>query len=95
MKMVWMESTTITAGACAVPVAMIVPWFASPFVIFALIQYFRDIPYELDEAALLGGYASGSTRSGTGDEASASRRSATGTTSSRSTRATVSKSFST
>jgi ABC-type glycerol-3-phosphate transport system permease component len=35
--------------------AMIVPWFASPFVIFALIQYFRDIPYELDEAALLDG----------------------------------------
>ena len=25
--------------------AMIVPWFASPFLIFALIQYFRDIPY--------------------------------------------------
>ena len=35
--------------------AMIVPWFASPFVIFALIQYFRDIPYDLDEAALLDG----------------------------------------
>jgi multiple sugar transport system permease protein len=35
--------------------AMIVPWFASPFVIFALIQYFRDIPYELDEAAFLDG----------------------------------------
>jgi ABC-type glycerol-3-phosphate transport system permease component len=35
--------------------AMIVPWFASPFVIFALIQYFRDIPYELDEAATLDG----------------------------------------
>jgi ABC-type glycerol-3-phosphate transport system permease component len=35
--------------------AMIIPWFASPFVIFALIQYFRDIPYELDEAALLDG----------------------------------------
>ena len=34
---------------------MIVPWFASPFVIFALIQYFRDIPYELDEAATLDG----------------------------------------
>ena len=34
---------------------MIVPWFASPFVIFALIQYFRDIPYDLDEAALLDG----------------------------------------
>jgi ABC-type glycerol-3-phosphate transport system permease component len=35
--------------------AMIVPWFASPFVIFALIQYFRDIPYELDEAARIDG----------------------------------------
>jgi ABC-type glycerol-3-phosphate transport system permease component len=35
--------------------AMIVPWFASPFVIFALIQYFRDLPYDLDEAALLDG----------------------------------------
>ena len=35
--------------------AMIIPWFASPFVIFALIQYFRDIPYDLDEAALLDG----------------------------------------
>lgn len=35
--------------------AMIVPWFASPFVIFALIQFFRDIPYDLDEAALLDG----------------------------------------
>jgi ABC-type glycerol-3-phosphate transport system permease component len=35
--------------------AMIVPWFASPFVIFALIQFFRDIPYELDEAAFLDG----------------------------------------
>ena len=35
--------------------AMIVPWYASPFVIFALIQYFRDIPYDLDEAALLDG----------------------------------------
>jgi ABC-type glycerol-3-phosphate transport system permease component len=35
--------------------AMIVPWFASPFVIFALIQYFRDIPYDLDEAALIDG----------------------------------------
>jgi multiple sugar transport system permease protein len=35
--------------------AMIIPWFASPFVIFALIQYFRDIPYDLDEAALIDG----------------------------------------
>ncbi len=35
--------------------AMIVPWFASPFVIFSLIQFFRDIPYELDESALIDG----------------------------------------
>ncbi len=35
--------------------ALIVPWFASPFVIFSLIQFFRDIPYELDEAAIIDG----------------------------------------
>ena len=35
--------------------AMIVPWFASPFVIFSLIQFMRDIPYDLDEAALMDG----------------------------------------
>ncbi len=36
--------------------ALIVPWFASPFVIFSLIQFMRDqIPYELDEAALIDG----------------------------------------
>lgn len=36
--------------------ALIVPWFASPFVIFALMQFMRGaIPYELDEAALIDG----------------------------------------
>lgn len=36
--------------------AMIVPWYASPFVIFSLMQFMRDtIPYELDEAALIDG----------------------------------------
>ncbi len=35
--------------------AMILPWFASPFVIFALIQFFKEIPYELDEAAIIDG----------------------------------------
>ena len=35
--------------------AMILPWFASPFVIFALIQFFKEIPIELDEAALVDG----------------------------------------
>lgn len=36
--------------------ALIVPWYASPFVIFSLIQFMREsIPYELDEAALMDG----------------------------------------
>ena len=35
--------------------AMILPWFASPFVIFALIQFFKEIPLELDEAAIVDG----------------------------------------
>ena len=35
--------------------AMILPWFASPFVIFALIQFFKEIPHELDEAAIIDG----------------------------------------
>jgi len=36
--------------------AMIVPWYASPFVIFSLMQFMRDsIPYDLDEAALMDG----------------------------------------
>jgi multiple sugar transport system permease protein len=36
--------------------AMIVPWYASPFVIFSLMQFMRwTIPYDLDEAALMDG----------------------------------------
>ncbi len=36
--------------------ALIVPWYASPFVIFSLMQFMRHtIPYELDEAALIDG----------------------------------------
>ncbi len=36
--------------------ALIVPWYASPFVIFSLMQFMREtIPYELDEAALIDG----------------------------------------
>jgi len=35
--------------------ALIVPWYASPFVIFALRQFFAEIPKELDEAAILDG----------------------------------------
>jgi ABC-type glycerol-3-phosphate transport system permease component len=34
---------------------MILPWFASPFVVFALIQFFREIPIDLDEAAIMDG----------------------------------------
>jgi len=35
--------------------ALIVPWYASPFVIFSLMQFFKEIPKELDEAAILDG----------------------------------------
>lgn len=35
--------------------AMVVPWYASPFIIFALAQFFADLPKELDEAALMDG----------------------------------------
>jgi ABC-type glycerol-3-phosphate transport system permease component len=36
--------------------ALIVPWYASPFVIFSLIQFMRgSIPYDLDEAAIMDG----------------------------------------
>jgi multiple sugar transport system permease protein/putative chitobiose transport system permease protein len=34
---------------------LIVPWFASPFVIFALAQFIKEIPKELDEAATIDG----------------------------------------
>ena len=35
--------------------ALIVPWYASPFIIFALRQFFEEIPRELDEAAIMDG----------------------------------------
>lgn len=35
--------------------ALIVPWYASPFVIFSLMQFFQEIPKELDEAAIIDG----------------------------------------
>ncbi len=35
--------------------ALIVPWYASPFIIFALRQFFQEIPRELDEAAIIDG----------------------------------------
>ncbi len=35
--------------------ALVVPWFASPFIIFALTQFFADLPKELDEAATMDG----------------------------------------
>src|SRR5207302_1637359 len=35
--------------------ALVLPWYASPFVIFALIQFFKEIPRELDEAATMDG----------------------------------------
>lgn len=34
---------------------LIFPWFASPFVIFALMQFMQDIPKEMDEAAIIDG----------------------------------------
>lgn len=35
--------------------ALVVPWGASPFVIFLLRQFFSELPRELDEAAILDG----------------------------------------
>lgn len=34
---------------------LILPWYASPFVIFALMQFMQDIPRDLDEAAVMDG----------------------------------------
>lgn len=35
--------------------ALVIPWYSSPFVVFLLIQFISDIPYELDEAAIVDG----------------------------------------
>jgi multiple sugar transport system permease protein len=35
--------------------ALVVPWYSSPFVVFLLVQFLSDIPYELDEAAIVDG----------------------------------------
>jgi len=35
--------------------ALVVPWYASPFITFALAQFFADVPPELDEAATMDG----------------------------------------
>jgi ABC-type glycerol-3-phosphate transport system permease component len=35
--------------------ALVLPWYASPFIVFALTQFFADLPYELDEAAIMDG----------------------------------------
>lgn len=35
--------------------ALVVPWYASPFIVFALIGFLAELPYELDEAAMLDG----------------------------------------
>jgi ABC-type glycerol-3-phosphate transport system permease component len=35
--------------------ALVLPWFASPFVIFMMRQFFDSVPRELDEAAMLDG----------------------------------------
>ena len=35
--------------------ALVVPWYASPFIVFALTQFMTDLPYELDEAAIIDG----------------------------------------
>jgi len=35
--------------------ALVVPWYASPFIVFLLTQFMSDLPYEYDEAALIDG----------------------------------------
>ncbi len=35
--------------------AMVIPWYASPFIVFSLTQFMSDLPYELDEAATIDG----------------------------------------
>jgi ABC-type glycerol-3-phosphate transport system permease component len=35
--------------------ALVVPWYASPFIVFLLTQFMADMPYEYDEAAIIDG----------------------------------------
>ncbi len=35
--------------------ALVVPWYASPFIVFLLTQFMADLPYEYDEAAIIDG----------------------------------------
>ena len=35
--------------------ALVVPWYASPFIVFLLTQFMSDLPYEYDEAAMIDG----------------------------------------
>lgn len=35
--------------------ALVVPWYASPIIIFLLTQFMSDLPYDFDEAALMDG----------------------------------------
>ena len=35
--------------------AMVIPWYASPFIVFLLTQFMSDLPYEFDEAAIIDG----------------------------------------
>jgi multiple sugar transport system permease protein len=35
--------------------ALVVPWYSSPFIVFLLTQFMSDLPYELDEAAIIDG----------------------------------------
>ena len=35
--------------------ALVVPWYASPFIVFLLTQFMSDLPYEFDEAAVIDG----------------------------------------
>ncbi|MBN2044343.1 MAG: carbohydrate ABC transporter permease [Anaerolineales bacterium] len=35
--------------------AMVVPWYASPFIVFLLTQFMADLPLEFDEAAIIDG----------------------------------------
>ena len=35
--------------------ALVIPWYASPFIVFLLTQFMADLPQEFDEAALIDG----------------------------------------